>query len=175
MGLLYLCSKEFTCQCRRCKRCEVNLSVGKIPWRKWQPTSVFLLGEFYDRGASQAIVHGVAKSTTWLSQWAPHTKLSFNYWSFAWFGCYQNRFVYSAVAKYISQLRVKCCMKSHGILVSWASNFTPVTRILLIKLKRTEKPNLNLTGTLWSNAWCFRINMNWIKSKCKPIYNYFGI
>ena len=110
-------------------------------------------------------VHGVAKSTAWLSYWAPHIKVSFNYWSFAWFGHYQNRLVYSAVAKYISQLRVKWCMKSHGILVSWASNFTPVTKILLIKLKRTEKLNLNLTWTLLSNAWCFRINMNSIKSK----------
>ena len=34
------------CQCRRHKRREFDLWVGKIPWRrKWQPTPVFLPGE----------------------------------------------------------------------------------------------------------------------------------
>ena len=34
--------KESACQCRRCR---FDPCVGKIPWRrKWQPTSVFLLG-----------------------------------------------------------------------------------------------------------------------------------
>ena len=38
--------KELSCQCRRCKRCEFDLWVGKIPWRRaWQPTPVFLPGE----------------------------------------------------------------------------------------------------------------------------------
>ena len=33
--------KETACQCRRCKKCEFNPWVGKIPWRrKWQPTPV---------------------------------------------------------------------------------------------------------------------------------------
>ena len=37
--------KDSTCQCRRCR---FNPWVGKIPWRrKWQPTLVFLLGEFH--------------------------------------------------------------------------------------------------------------------------------
>ena len=39
-------SKWPPCRCRRCKRCEFDLWVGKIPWRsKWQPTLVFLPGE----------------------------------------------------------------------------------------------------------------------------------
>ena len=39
-------SKEFTCPCRRCKRCGFGPCVRKIPWRrKWQPTPVFLSGE----------------------------------------------------------------------------------------------------------------------------------
>ena len=38
--------KEFTCQCRRCKRHRFNPWVRKIPWSwKWQPTPVFLPGE----------------------------------------------------------------------------------------------------------------------------------
>ena len=43
-GLLrWFSGKEFTCQCRRHRRCKFNLWVGKIPWkRKWQPTPVFL-------------------------------------------------------------------------------------------------------------------------------------
>ena len=40
--------KEFTCQCRRHKRCRFNPWVAKIPWRrKWQPTPVFLPRKFH--------------------------------------------------------------------------------------------------------------------------------
>ena len=39
--------KELDCQCRRCKRCNFHPWVGKVPWKRaWQPTPVFLLGEF---------------------------------------------------------------------------------------------------------------------------------
>jgi len=38
--------KETTCQCRRHKRLEFNLWVGKSPWRRaWQTTPVFLSEE----------------------------------------------------------------------------------------------------------------------------------
>ena len=38
--------KEPSCQCRRCKRCGLDLWVRKIPWmRAWQPTPVFFPGE----------------------------------------------------------------------------------------------------------------------------------
>ena len=41
-------SKEPACQCRRCKRLRFDPWVGKIPWRReWQPTPVFLSGEFH--------------------------------------------------------------------------------------------------------------------------------
>ena len=50
--------KESTCQCRRHKRCRYDPWVQKIPWsRKWQPTPVFLPGEY--RGAWQATVQKV--------------------------------------------------------------------------------------------------------------------
>ena len=40
--------KESVCQCRRLKRRGFDPWVGKIPWRnKWQPTPVFLPGEFH--------------------------------------------------------------------------------------------------------------------------------
>ena len=55
--------KEPACQCRRCKRLEFDPWVGKIPWRRaWQPTLVFLPGDFMDRGAWWATVHGIVKS-----------------------------------------------------------------------------------------------------------------
>ena len=63
--------KEPTCQCRRRKRCRFDPWVGKIPWRRdWQPTPVFLPGEYNGRGAWWATVHRVTKSRTqlkWLS------------------------------------------------------------------------------------------------------------
>ena len=40
--------KDPTCQCKRYKRCRFDPWVGKIPWqRAWQPTPVFLPGEFH--------------------------------------------------------------------------------------------------------------------------------
>ena len=44
----WLSGKEFTCQCRRHKRCRFDPRVGKIPWsRKWQPDPVFVSGKFH--------------------------------------------------------------------------------------------------------------------------------
>ena len=43
----WLSSKESSCQCRRYR---FDPWVGKIPWkRKWQPTPVFLPGEFHEQ------------------------------------------------------------------------------------------------------------------------------
>ena len=43
---LWLRGKESTCQCRKCRRCGLDLWVRKIHWsRKWQPTPVFLHGK----------------------------------------------------------------------------------------------------------------------------------
>ena len=40
--------KEPACQCRRCKRPGFDPWVRKIPWRRaWQPTPLFLPGEFH--------------------------------------------------------------------------------------------------------------------------------
>ena len=42
--------------------------IEKTPWRRaWQPTPVFLPGEFHGQKSLQSIVHGVAKSQTGLS------------------------------------------------------------------------------------------------------------
>ena len=44
---LWLRGKESTCQCRKCRRCGLDLWVRKIHWsRKWQPTPVFSHGKF---------------------------------------------------------------------------------------------------------------------------------
>ena len=55
-------------QCRRCKRCGFKPWVGKIPWRrKCKPLQYSCPENSMDRGAWQAIVHGVPKSQTQLS------------------------------------------------------------------------------------------------------------
>ena len=44
------CRKETACWRRRCKRREFHPWVGKIPWRRaWQPTPVFLPGEYHEQ------------------------------------------------------------------------------------------------------------------------------
>ena len=57
--------KEFTCQGRRCKRCEFDPWVRKISWRgKWQPAPVFLPGKFHGQRILASKIHGVTKSQT---------------------------------------------------------------------------------------------------------------
>ena len=59
-----LSGKESACHRRRCG---LNPRVRKTPWRrKWQPTPVFLPGEFH-RKRSMATVHRVTESQTRLS------------------------------------------------------------------------------------------------------------
>ena len=42
----WLSGKEYTCQCRRCKRCRFDPRVETTLWRReWQPTLVFSPGE----------------------------------------------------------------------------------------------------------------------------------
>ena len=64
--------KEPACQCRRHKRCGFNPWVGKIPWKRaWQPTPVFLPGESHGQRSLAGYSPRIAKSWTWLSDWAP--------------------------------------------------------------------------------------------------------
>ena len=50
----------------QCRRCKLNLWVGKIPWRReWLPTPVFLLGEFHvQRSLASYIPQGNKESDT---------------------------------------------------------------------------------------------------------------
>ena len=58
----WLSGKESAYQCRRCKRCGFDLSVGKIAWRRaWQPLQ-YSCQNSMDREAWWAIVHEVTKS-----------------------------------------------------------------------------------------------------------------
>ena len=52
LGLPRWCSgKEYTCQCRRHKRCKFSPWVEMISWSmSWQPTLIFLPGKFHSRG-----------------------------------------------------------------------------------------------------------------------------
>ena len=63
--LWWLRGKESACQFRRHRSCSFSLWVRKVPWRrKWQPTPVFLPGQFHgQRSLVGYIVHGVAKKS----------------------------------------------------------------------------------------------------------------
>ena len=65
--------KEPARQYRRCKRCEFDPWVRKIPWRRaWQPTPVFLPGESHGQGAWRGVAHRVAENRTQLKQLSMH-------------------------------------------------------------------------------------------------------
>ena len=56
--------KESVCWCRKHKRCEFDLWVRKIPWKRaWQPTLVFSPRESQGQRSLMATVHSVAKVT----------------------------------------------------------------------------------------------------------------
>ena len=60
-----------TCQCRRNKRCQFDPWVRKIPWRRaWQPTPVFLPGEFHGQRSMAGYSPWGHKEWTWMSDWA---------------------------------------------------------------------------------------------------------
>ena len=64
--------KESTCQCRRCKRCRLIPGWGN-PLKKGMATHSSILAwteNPIDRRTWWATVHGIAKSQTWLSDWA---------------------------------------------------------------------------------------------------------
>ena len=68
-------SEESVCQCRSPRKHGFGPWVWEIPWnRKWQPTPVFLLGKFMDRGAWRTTVHLVTES---VNDWAPLESLIF--------------------------------------------------------------------------------------------------
>ena len=75
--------EEPTCQCRRHRRCGFSACVGKIPWRRaWQPTPVFLPGEFFaqrslagyspqgrkDSDMTKATQHTCTEANSWKTQ-----------------------------------------------------------------------------------------------------------
>ena len=62
--------KKICLQCRRlqCRDCSFNPRVRKIPWRRDDyPLQDSCLENPMERGTWQAIVHGITKSWTWLS------------------------------------------------------------------------------------------------------------
>ena len=78
--------KESTCQCSRCKRHGFDPWVGKIPWRrKWQPTPVFLPGNFHGQRSlggyspyrvakSRLSAYSTAQSYQMFSEYSLHSK-----------------------------------------------------------------------------------------------------
>ena len=63
--------KEPTCQCRRHKRCRCSSWVGKVPCRrKWQPTQVFLPGEFHGQRSLAGYSPWGHKESDTLRDWA---------------------------------------------------------------------------------------------------------
>ena len=64
----WLSGKESTCQCRRHR---FDSWTRKIPWRRiWQSTPVFLPAESHGPRNLECYTSWVAKSQTWLSDWA---------------------------------------------------------------------------------------------------------
>ena len=94
----WLSGKESACQCRRHRRLEFSPWVGKTPWRrKWQPTPVFLPGEFHGQRSlvgyspwsrkESDTIEGVTVMCYWLffSIFLKVTDLRFTICTLTWF------------------------------------------------------------------------------------------
>ena len=70
--------KEPAWKCRRHKWCELDLWVGKSPWRReWQSFQYSCLKYPMDRGAWWATVHKVAVSDRTEATWQAHVDSKF--------------------------------------------------------------------------------------------------
>ena len=65
-GFSRLHEKRLNKQTKKCRRCRFNPWVGKISWRKWQPTLVFLPEESHGQRSLVGYSPGVTKSWTQL-------------------------------------------------------------------------------------------------------------
>ena len=93
------------------KRHGFNPWMRKIPWKRaWQPTPVFLPQESH-RGSSQAMVHGVTKTWTWLK----------------WLSMHIQSFIYHL-----------CVAKSHplppGLLLPWGPDSHLIIHICMLNI-----------------------------------------
>ena len=77
--LRWLSGKEHSCQRRRCRRHGFEPWVGKIPWRKWQPTPVFLPGKSQGQRSLAGYNHGIAKNWILLSMRPKTEKVKVSY------------------------------------------------------------------------------------------------
>ena len=69
--------EEPACQCRRHKRCEFDLWVGKIPQRRaWLPTPVFLSAESQGQRSLAGPQSIDSQSWTLLKRLSPHVRLA---------------------------------------------------------------------------------------------------
>ena len=64
--------QEPACQCRRHKRSMFDPWVRKIPWRNWQPTPVFLPGEFHRQRSLEGYSPWGCKELD-TTEWLTHT------------------------------------------------------------------------------------------------------
>ena len=78
-------SKDSACQCRRPG---LGPWIGKIPWRReWQPTPVFLPGEFHgQRSLVDHTVRGITESWTELGSFHFHMRSSVEHVRVAYVG-----------------------------------------------------------------------------------------
>ena len=72
----WLSGKESTYQCRRLG---LGPWVGKIPWRKWQPTPVFLPGKPQGQRSLAGYNHGITKNWILLSMCPKTEKVKVSY------------------------------------------------------------------------------------------------
>ena len=129
--------QEPACQCRRCKRQEFAPWVGEIPWRRHgNPLQYSCLENSMDRGAWWAIVHGIAKSRTWLTE---HSRLRI--------GVLLLRFHYLKDKKYV-------CALYFLIILCWTKEIFYSTYFFT----RKAKP---MSGWYNSNGYFF-VTLCWV-------------
>ena len=137
--------------------------------RKWQPVPYSCWENPMDRGAWQAIVHGVANSQTWLITWIDHFRLDLKIWQiciflsnlemnlvgFFFFGCscvfYSKKWLISFIFLTLTHLSYYMCLDQLGILV-WYSKFKYIAHLSIFILVRIKALNWG-DEEVWIKYW----------------------
>ena len=117
-------SKESACQCRRHKRCKFDPWVGKITQgRKWQPTPVFLPGEFYGQRS--------------LADYSPWGRKELDTTERLTLSLFQNWIPSLSLSFHLTLGEASCCIVHY-----WLERLTrqEITAISLIADKELERP-----------------------------------
>ena len=149
--------------------------VGKIPWRrKWQPTPVFLPGEFMDRRAWWAIVHGVRDSWTRLSEnifWFGLCNVLVAFWLNEWMSCPGLNANFFLIVYFNWRMIALQYWLGFCLITTWISHrYTYVPSLLNLPPTPTPSHSSRLSQSTSLGSLSHTANSHWLYTLHRVVY-----